>query len=127
VCSLLTAHKQQRCNNFKDKSVEGYGGKLFREERDRTDDIFRYKSTLLVQKVLALLVQKYLLYGYKSTNSDASCWAATFLPQHRRGASKMRLEEEEQQEEVGQLLLRRSSLPIFSTMPTTAASTATAS
>jgi hypothetical protein len=39
----------------------------------------------------------------------------------------MRLEEEEEEEEVGQLLLRRSSFPIFSTMPTTAASTATAS
>jgi len=119
VCSLLTAHKQQRCNNFKDKSVEGYGGKLFREERDRTDDIFRYKSTCFTgTPVLALLV-------YTTTNSDASCSAATFLPQHRRGASKMRLEEEE--EVVAQLLLRRSSLPIFSTMPTTAASTATVS
>jgi hypothetical protein len=73
VCSLLTAHKQQRCNNFKDKSVEGYGGKLFREERDRTDDIFRYKS-------LTLLVQKYLLYWYKTTNSDASCSCSNLPP-----------------------------------------------
>ena len=40
VCSLLSAHRQQRCNNFKDKSVAAYGGALFAVERDRADDIF---------------------------------------------------------------------------------------
>lgn len=38
--SLVSAHKQQRCNNFKDKSVQDYGGELFRELRDKYDDIF---------------------------------------------------------------------------------------
>eukprot|EP00293_Proteomonas_sulcata_P001017 CAMPEP_0184328588 /NCGR_PEP_ID=MMETSP1049-20130417/143701_1 /TAXON_ID=77928 /ORGANISM="Proteomonas sulcata, Strain CCMP704" /LENGTH=422 /DNA_ID=CAMNT_0026650907 /DNA_START=386 /DNA_END=1654 /DNA_ORIENTATION=+ len=38
--SLISAHRQQRCNNFKDKSVAGYGGKLFSEQRDRADDLF---------------------------------------------------------------------------------------
>lgn len=40
VCSLLSAHRQERCNNFKDESIAGYGGALFRQERDRADDIF---------------------------------------------------------------------------------------
>jgi Mg-chelatase subunit ChlD len=38
--SLMFAHKQQRCNNFKDKSVANYGGKVFKEQRDIYDDIF---------------------------------------------------------------------------------------
>lgn len=38
--SLMFAHKQQRCNNFKDKSVANYGGELFKEQRDIYDDIF---------------------------------------------------------------------------------------
>jgi len=40
VCSLLCAHRQQCCNNFKDMSVATYGGALFSQERDRADDIF---------------------------------------------------------------------------------------
>lgn len=38
--SIMYAHKQQRCNNFKDISVSNYGGKLFKEQRDIIDDIF---------------------------------------------------------------------------------------
>lgn len=38
--SLMYAHKQQRCNNFKDKSVANYGGEIFKEQRDIYDDIF---------------------------------------------------------------------------------------
>lgn len=30
VSSLLSAHRQQRCNNFKDLGVADYGGHLFR-------------------------------------------------------------------------------------------------
>jgi len=40
ICSMLDAHRQQRCNNFKDQSVAAYGGALFRQERERADDIF---------------------------------------------------------------------------------------
>jgi hypothetical protein len=40
VCSLLSAHRQERCNNFKDESIAVYGGALFRQERDRAEDIF---------------------------------------------------------------------------------------
>jgi Mg-chelatase subunit ChlD len=40
IYSLISAHKQQRCNNFKDKSVQNYGGELFRDLRDKYNDIF---------------------------------------------------------------------------------------
>ena len=40
VCSLQSAHRQQRCNNFKDKGVAGYGGRVFEAERERADEIF---------------------------------------------------------------------------------------
>ena len=40
ICSMLDAHRQQRCNNFKDQSVAPYGGVLFQQERERADDIF---------------------------------------------------------------------------------------
>jgi hypothetical protein len=40
IQSLMIAHKQQRCNNFKDVSVNEYGGKLFKEQRDKIDEIF---------------------------------------------------------------------------------------
>jgi hypothetical protein len=38
--SLMYAHKLQRCNNFKDKSVSVYGGKLFKELVDVIDVIY---------------------------------------------------------------------------------------
>lgn len=38
--SLRCAHSQQYCNNFKDPGVQNYGGNLFEELRDETDDIF---------------------------------------------------------------------------------------
>ena len=38
--SLMYAHKTQRCNNFKDKSVSVYGGKLFKELVDIIDVIY---------------------------------------------------------------------------------------
>eukprot|EP00286_Rhodomonas_abbreviata_P007374 CAMPEP_0181316250 /NCGR_PEP_ID=MMETSP1101-20121128/15796_1 /TAXON_ID=46948 /ORGANISM="Rhodomonas abbreviata, Strain Caron Lab Isolate" /LENGTH=652 /DNA_ID=CAMNT_0023423487 /DNA_START=36 /DNA_END=1994 /DNA_ORIENTATION=- len=40
ITSLLMAHRQQRCNNFKDKGVAKYGGDLFEKERDIADEIF---------------------------------------------------------------------------------------
>jgi len=40
VCSMLGAHRQQCCNNFKDQSVAAYGGSLFQHARERADDIF---------------------------------------------------------------------------------------
>ena len=40
VSSLMAAHRQQRCNNFKDLGVAIYGGSLFQQERDRIDEIF---------------------------------------------------------------------------------------
>lgn len=40
IYSFISAHKQQRCNNFKDKSVQEYGGTLFKDLRDKYDDIF---------------------------------------------------------------------------------------
>merc|ERR1719506_2406054 len=40
VCSLQSAHRQQRCNNFKDKGVAGYGGRVFEAEREHADEIF---------------------------------------------------------------------------------------
>merc|ERR1719491_2078347 len=38
--SLMFAHKHQQCNNFKDRSVQMYGGSLFKELRDVADDNF---------------------------------------------------------------------------------------
>lgn len=38
--SLVNAHLLQICNNFKDPGVQFYGGKLFRDLRDRADEIF---------------------------------------------------------------------------------------
>jgi Mg-chelatase subunit ChlD len=38
--SLLYAHLNQVCNNFKDPGVQVYGGKLFRTLRDIADDLF---------------------------------------------------------------------------------------
>lgn len=40
VPSSMFAHKLQQCNNFKDPGVQGYGGPLFQEIRDTSDDIF---------------------------------------------------------------------------------------
>jgi len=38
--SLMFAHRLQQCNNFKDPGVQGYGGSLFEEVRDRADENF---------------------------------------------------------------------------------------
>lgn len=38
--SLMRAHQLQQCNNFKDVSVQFYGGVLFKSERDNVDEIF---------------------------------------------------------------------------------------
>jgi len=40
IHSLIFAHGQQKCNNFKDKSISGYGGKLFIAQRDIIDDMY---------------------------------------------------------------------------------------
>jgi Mg-chelatase subunit ChlD len=40
IYSLIFAHGQQKCNNFKDKSISGYGGELFIRQRDIIDDIY---------------------------------------------------------------------------------------
>merc|ERR1719329_643247 len=40
VPSSMFAHKLQQCNNFKDPGVQGYGGPLFQDIRDTSDDIF---------------------------------------------------------------------------------------
>lgn len=37
IPSLLCAHTHQMCNNFKDHGVQFYGGRLFKEIRDATD------------------------------------------------------------------------------------------
>ncbi|KAL9656854.1 hypothetical protein ABK040_004388 [Willaertia magna] len=38
--SLLRAHEQQQCNNFKDPGVQLYGGKLFEELQNIADNVF---------------------------------------------------------------------------------------
>ena len=40
IPSLLYAHANQICNNFKDPGVQKYGGDLFRKIRDVADDLF---------------------------------------------------------------------------------------
>jgi uncharacterized protein YegL len=40
INSFREAHSQERCNNFKDKSIQHYGGKLFKEMKDKIDDIY---------------------------------------------------------------------------------------
>jgi hypothetical protein len=45
--SIMFAHNLQQCNNFKDPGVQGYGGPLFQDVRDKSDDIF---NTLPVPK-----------------------------------------------------------------------------
>eukprot|EP01084_Bolivina_argentea_P280435 479600_1 len=38
--SLIFAHLHQHCNNFKDPGVQHYGGALFKQLRDKANDIF---------------------------------------------------------------------------------------
>jgi hypothetical protein len=38
--SLMSANRQQKCNNFKDKSVAEYGGDIFKRIRDEVDAIY---------------------------------------------------------------------------------------
>ena len=38
--SLMFAHLNQQCNNFKDPGVQSYGGDLFEAIRDEADDVF---------------------------------------------------------------------------------------
>lgn len=38
--SLSAAHRDSRCNNFKDPGVQYYGGQLFKEVRTQADDMF---------------------------------------------------------------------------------------
>jgi len=40
IPSLMFAHLQKQCNNFKDAGVQNYGGELFRNLRDAADEIF---------------------------------------------------------------------------------------
>lgn len=40
VRSLIRAHQMQKCHNFKDCGVQNYGGKVFREFQDKTEEIF---------------------------------------------------------------------------------------
>lgn len=40
LLSLMNAHLNQQCNNFKDPGVQHFGGKLFQKIRDMSDDIF---------------------------------------------------------------------------------------
>lgn len=40
INSFKDAHSQERCNNFKDKSIQHYGGKLFQNMKDKIDNIY---------------------------------------------------------------------------------------
>jgi len=40
IPSLLTGHRFQQCNNFKDPGVQFYGGQLFKDIQNLADDIF---------------------------------------------------------------------------------------
>jgi len=40
IKSFQKAHIEERCNNFKDTSIQKYGGKLFNKIRDNIDEIF---------------------------------------------------------------------------------------
>ena len=40
INSFKDAHSQERCNNFKDQSIQQYGGKLFQNMKDKIDDIY---------------------------------------------------------------------------------------
>ena len=40
INSFKDAHSQERCNNFKDKSIQIYGGQLFQKMKDKIDDIY---------------------------------------------------------------------------------------
>tara|TARA_B100000795_G_C22805707_1_gene444747 strand:+ start:2006 stop:4180 length:2175 start_codon:yes stop_codon:yes gene_type:complete len=45
IYSLMYAHKEQKCNNFKDKSVSVYGGELFNKIVENIDEIFANMDT----------------------------------------------------------------------------------
>jgi len=64
--SLMFAHKMQQCNNFKDPGVQLYGGKLFNEIRDDTDQIF---DQLPAPKITPAMY-RYLGNGKVITNPD---------------------------------------------------------
>jgi len=38
--SIMFAHKVQQCNNFKDPSVQLYGGELFKDIQEKADELF---------------------------------------------------------------------------------------
>jgi len=38
--SVISAHRNQVCNNFKDQAIQGYGGEAFREHQARLEKIF---------------------------------------------------------------------------------------
>lgn len=40
VRSLIRAHQMQQCHNFKDRGVQNYGGKYFRDLQDKTEELF---------------------------------------------------------------------------------------
>jgi len=40
IRSLIRAHQMQQCHNFKDRGVQSYGGKSFRDFQDKTEEIF---------------------------------------------------------------------------------------
>ena len=40
IKSFASAHYDERCNNFKDISVQKYGGKLFNKIKDNIDDVY---------------------------------------------------------------------------------------
>merc|ERR1712217_397294 len=40
IPSLLTGHRFQQCNNFKDPGVQFYGGALFKDIQEQADEIF---------------------------------------------------------------------------------------
>lgn len=56
IPSLLTGHRFQQCNNFKDPGVQFYGGQLFKDIQNVADDIF---LNLPAPVPTAKVVQKY--------------------------------------------------------------------
>jgi len=91
LASASSAHAQQQCNNFKDPSVQHYGGALFQELRKTIDDVFcrlpapKSRSRTVASTPGATAVQSMRTFN----NSNNPCFAGECVVQMASGGTKL--------------------------------------